>query len=633
MPRNASGVYSLPASNPVIPFTVITSTWANDTMADVAEALTQSISADGSTPIAADIGMDGFKFLGVGPATLYNQYARADQVQQQEFNVITNTTYDSGLSTYSGEIPLDSGGTTPLVHGQQVVLTPTETNGSDTKLALNGGTAYLVRNPDGTGIHAEKFVANVPVVLVWSGFYNSWVLVGSTGASLISLGTTDAEVVDVEETSPGAMLVVPKTNVANGGVKLTLATKIPVVLMPIDALTLIGLWSADDGNLPPPGTVQGQYYIITEAGTLDLYVASDVMPDYELVFTDVEPGDVILWIDIHAEGQNEGWYYIPRGVVEAASGITSVPTPYAPLATNVQAWMDAIDSAAGFLPTDGGRRATKVFTDFVDATYHSGNLIYDGVNWKYVATGPQGFLIETATDPTYARIDYVTDAAGVAGGIASTLAEVARWAIDGSYVVPPLGLGLAPRLVSGVTQFHFDVQYAGTVRQVLYSTDTFVSTRLSAASNGSFLEAINTEADGTVKATAGIPLVLRLQDAAGNIFVGLKIDNTRVVQVGDTSSGTNPGSICSTLVSKGSYTGALDFTQYQSVKLSPGSTISAVTLASGQVGRILVNGAGSITLPGTLKLPRGGAVYGTAFTVIGVWYDGTNVFTSFTPYD
>lgn len=49
MPRNGSSVYSLPAGNPVVPGTVIATTWANNTLTDIATALTNSLSTDGST--------------------------------------------------------------------------------------------------------------------------------------------------------------------------------------------------------------------------------------------------------------------------------------------------------------------------------------------------------------------------------------------------------------------------------------------------------------------------------------------------------------------------------------------------------------------------------------------------------
>ena len=51
MSRNGSGVYSLPAGNPVVTGTTISSTWANNTLTDMATAITGSIASDGQTPI------------------------------------------------------------------------------------------------------------------------------------------------------------------------------------------------------------------------------------------------------------------------------------------------------------------------------------------------------------------------------------------------------------------------------------------------------------------------------------------------------------------------------------------------------------------------------------------------------
>lgn len=47
MSRNSSGTYSLPAGNPVVTGTTITSSWANTTLSDIASALTDSLSRTG----------------------------------------------------------------------------------------------------------------------------------------------------------------------------------------------------------------------------------------------------------------------------------------------------------------------------------------------------------------------------------------------------------------------------------------------------------------------------------------------------------------------------------------------------------------------------------------------------------
>lgn len=59
MPRNAQGVYSLPAGNPVVPGTLIETTWANPTMSDIAAALTASLPRDGSAPMTGDLQLNG----------------------------------------------------------------------------------------------------------------------------------------------------------------------------------------------------------------------------------------------------------------------------------------------------------------------------------------------------------------------------------------------------------------------------------------------------------------------------------------------------------------------------------------------------------------------------------------------
>lgn len=53
MPRNGSGVYTLPAGNPVEPGTTIDSAWANDTLEDIANELTNSLSRTGAGGMVA----------------------------------------------------------------------------------------------------------------------------------------------------------------------------------------------------------------------------------------------------------------------------------------------------------------------------------------------------------------------------------------------------------------------------------------------------------------------------------------------------------------------------------------------------------------------------------------------------
>ena len=63
MSRNGSGVYSLPAGNPVVTGTSISSTWANNTLSDLATAMTGSVAADGQTPMTGNLDMNSRKVV------------------------------------------------------------------------------------------------------------------------------------------------------------------------------------------------------------------------------------------------------------------------------------------------------------------------------------------------------------------------------------------------------------------------------------------------------------------------------------------------------------------------------------------------------------------------------------------
>lgn len=57
MPRASNGVYSLPAGNPVVTGTTISSTWANTTLSDLATAMTDSLDRSGFGGMLASLGL------------------------------------------------------------------------------------------------------------------------------------------------------------------------------------------------------------------------------------------------------------------------------------------------------------------------------------------------------------------------------------------------------------------------------------------------------------------------------------------------------------------------------------------------------------------------------------------------
>jgi len=93
MSRNGSGTYNLPAGNPVVTGTTISSTWANNTLSDIANSLTQSIAADGQTTITGPlVGLDNtITFGGTG-----------------QINLPIGTTAQRSASPYAGMIRYNS---------------------------------------------------------------------------------------------------------------------------------------------------------------------------------------------------------------------------------------------------------------------------------------------------------------------------------------------------------------------------------------------------------------------------------------------------------------------------------------------------------------------------------------------
>ena len=86
MSRNGSGTYSLPAGNPVVSGSTISSTWANNTLTDIATALSGSIAADGQTPITGALQMNSNQINGLANGT-----ASTDAINLSQLTAISST--------------------------------------------------------------------------------------------------------------------------------------------------------------------------------------------------------------------------------------------------------------------------------------------------------------------------------------------------------------------------------------------------------------------------------------------------------------------------------------------------------------------------------------------------------------
>ena len=135
MSRNGSGTYTLPAGNPVVTGTTISSTWANTSLSDIATALTQSLAKDGQTVPTANIPMGSFKITGLGaPTTAGDALAYGSSL-----GAVTATT-----GTFSGNVQMAS------LNGGAVSLRNKIINGN-MSVAQRGTVPFTVSLP-ATGV-------------------------------------------------------------------------------------------------------------------------------------------------------------------------------------------------------------------------------------------------------------------------------------------------------------------------------------------------------------------------------------------------------------------------------------------------------------------------------------------------
>ena len=101
MSRNGSGVYNLPSGNPVITGTTISSTWANNTLSDIATALTGSIASDGQTTMTGNLPMGGNKITGLADGTLPTDATTLGQVETSLNNYIPTSDIGVTVQAYN----------------------------------------------------------------------------------------------------------------------------------------------------------------------------------------------------------------------------------------------------------------------------------------------------------------------------------------------------------------------------------------------------------------------------------------------------------------------------------------------------------------------------------------------------
>src|SRR6266436_3759849 len=155
MPRDGAGTYTLPAGNPVVTGTTVSSTTNNNTNSDIATALTNSLAKDGQTTPTADIKLGGFKLTGVGAATLRTDAATLASIQDG------TGTYVATVGGTANAITLTpSPAITAYAAGQSFLFKSASTNTAATTIAISGLSTIAAQERGVACVGGEVIAAN-----------------------------------------------------------------------------------------------------------------------------------------------------------------------------------------------------------------------------------------------------------------------------------------------------------------------------------------------------------------------------------------------------------------------------------------------------------------------------------------
>ena len=166
MPRNGTGTYNLPAGQPVTSGTVISSTTHNTLMADVANALTGSIAADGQTPATANIPMGGYKLTNVSSATARTEYPTSGQVQDGALLSLTSVAGTATAITATAAVSMSAYAT-----GQRFAFVVGTTNTGTTTININAIGAKTIKKNATQDVAAGDLLAGTVADVFYDGTY------------------------------------------------------------------------------------------------------------------------------------------------------------------------------------------------------------------------------------------------------------------------------------------------------------------------------------------------------------------------------------------------------------------------------------------------------------------------------
>lgn len=178
MARNGSGTYVLPAGQPVVTGTSISSTTFNTLTSDLANALTQSLASDGQTTPTANLPMGGYKHTGVASGTARTDYAALGQVQDSAGTWLTGV---AGADTITASVSNPT--LAAYAAGQIFRFVSAGANTTAVTLNINSIGAKAVTKNGATALVAGDIANGAVVSVVYDGTQFQLVNIGSSVTS------------------------------------------------------------------------------------------------------------------------------------------------------------------------------------------------------------------------------------------------------------------------------------------------------------------------------------------------------------------------------------------------------------------------------------------------------------------
>lgn len=231
MSYNGSGTFTLAAGNPVVTGTTISSTWANNTLSDIATGLTTAICKDGQTTPTANIPLGTFKLTGMGVGSALTDSVTLGQAQNAAFQWCGTSGGSANAQTLTPTPAITS-----YVAGQTFRFKAGFTNAGATTVAISGLGTIAVQS-SGTALAGGEIIVNQFYEIILDTTSTAQLL--AVAASAGTLPFSDATAL-VKNSSDATKKIIFSAASITTGTTRTLTSP--------DASGVMGIESAINGN-------------------------------------------------------------------------------------------------------------------------------------------------------------------------------------------------------------------------------------------------------------------------------------------------------------------------------------------------------------------------------------------------